>query len=160
MRPPIQSTKHFIHFPSTGVVSGTVRTITLIDVLARTGNLANAADVYEGSVIKAIYLEFWIGSTTALTTSSWCVGKNPDNSTGPSFAEMTNLGVYQGKKNLFNCGQGLVPATGNTLAIFRGWLKIPKGKQRFGLGDRMLLSVSATGATLNLCGLAIYKDYS
>jgi len=43
----------------------------------------------------------------------------------------------------------------------RGWYKIPKTKQRFGLGDRLVLQIASQGTdALDFCGFATYKEYT
>ncbi len=47
----------------------------------------------------------------------------------------------------------------NSVALVRQWFKIPKGKQRFGLGDQLFVTAQSTGQDFQLCGFATYKEY-
>ena len=159
MRAIINSIKHYFHTPSTVIVSGAQLAIVLVNALAKGAARATAVSVEEGCIVKAVYLEYWIAGATALNTAAWCVVKRPAGVVGPTAAQMANLGSYPNKKNIFHAGEGLVPANGNTLSIYKGWIKIPKGKQRFGLGDLLQVNIAAVGTTVNVCGLTVYKEY-
>ncbi len=115
-----------------------------------------------GSVIKAVYVELWVlatgnqpGSTTVI------VEKVPGPATNITAVEMADLNKYNNKKNIFYTTQGLTPSDGaNPVPLIRQWIKIPKGKQRFGLNDRLQFSILALSADVEFCGLSIYKVYN
>ncbi len=159
MRPVIKSIKHYVNFPATTTASGARSTVAIVDAVTQGAARAASSDVWEGCIIKAVYLEFWIASATALLTSIWTVAKLPSNGVTPTFTEMNNLGTYQNKKNILLSGQGITPSNGNVMSIIKGWIKIPKGKQRFGLGDRLVVNLAAVGADVILCGISTYKEY-
>jgi len=48
--------------------------------------------------------------------------------------------------------QGAVP-------IIRTWVPIPKGKQRFSLGDRFVITLLALNNAYRFCGMFIFKEY-
>ncbi len=79
-------------------------------------------------------------------------------------ASMAALHDYANKKNILFTAQGLLtPTDGGQVPVVRGWYKIPKGKQRFGLTDQLFVSIrnnNATSIDINFCGLAIYKEYT
>ncbi len=158
MRSRVNTTKHYTQQTSFGIGSGVVTDFPLVTAIAQGAAVANTFDVFEGSVITAIYLEFWIDGVTASKTAIWIVSKRSSDTTTPSATDMANLGAYDNKKNILNSGQGLPPSGGNVMAIYKGWLKIPKGKQRFGLGDKLSLTVHSIGTTTNICGLSTFKD--
>ncbi len=159
MRPVIKSVKHFTHTPVAAITSGSRLVIGVVDAVAEGAALGASSTVWEGAIVKAVYIEFWIASATALFTASWCVVKRPASVAAPTAAEMGNLGAYENKKNIFDTGQGLVPSNGNIMNIYKTWVKIPKGKQRFGLGDQLNLIINSVGATISVCGLTIFKEY-
>ncbi len=155
MRPTINSDKHYVHLPVTVVTNGAR---TNVFILLADNSLAAATSVRVGSVVKAVYVELWVDSATASKTVSACVYKLSDG-TSPTFGEMSNMTTYSNKKNVFEFHQGLAPTTGNIIPLFRQWIKIPKGKQRIGLGDSIKISVAATGANMNMCGVFVFKEY-
>ncbi len=160
MRAIIKSVKHYFHTPATVISSGALGLITLVDAIVEGATRSNAFDVFEGSNIKAVFVEYWISGVTIDKTATWCILKRPANVAAPTVAEMANLGAYPNKKNILNVGQGLAPTNGNVMNIYKGWVKIPKGKQRFGLDDKLQLVVSAVGTNVNLCGVVTFKEYS
>ncbi len=80
----------------------------------------------------------------------------------PTFTNMTTLDSYANKKNVLFTTQGILGEnSANPTPVFRGWIKIPRGKQRFGLDDRLRLNIAAIGAADIIgCGLTVYKSYN
>lgn len=124
---------------------------------------SNANDVAEGSVIRAVHMEMWIlggGATTVDTQFIAQIEKVSSGASPATFANMLNLGAYANKKNILWTSQGVVGASDtNSIPIIRDWLLIPKGKQRFGAGDRLVMTVATVETTLQHCGLFVYKEY-
>ncbi len=150
--------KHYSNIPAGVVTSGAISANDIINVVAKGAARAQTFDVEEGAIIKAIYCEFWMSGVTADKTGTWCIVKRPSNALNPTFAEMNSLGTYANKKNVFRTGQGLMPTGGNIVPVIRDWLLIPKGKQRFGLGDALSIVFAATGTNVNVCGLSIFLE--
>ncbi len=159
MKPIIRSTKHYVHFPATGIASAGIGGATIVEAVARDAAINSAAKLEEGAVVKAVYLEFWVKADNPNFTVNGAYLKIPGSGTDPTYTEMQNLGSYDNKKNIFEFHQGLAPSGGNVMALFRGWYKVPKGKQRFGLGDKLKLLVTFTGSAGDLCGFSTYKEY-
>ncbi len=160
MRSPIKSIKHYVHLPASVITSGALLGQPLVVAITEGAARANASDVEEGCEIKAVYCEFWISGVTIDKTAVWIIVKRPSGAVNPSFTEMNNLGTYVNKKNILFTGQGLAPTNGNVLNIVKGWIKLPKGKRRFGLGDKLFLVVAATGTNVNICGFNTFKEYN
>ncbi len=162
VRPVVHSTKHYVQFPLDQITTASRQAITLAQAVG--GTVANlSTEVVEGSSIKAVYVELWLQNQSNLGESIVTVCKDTNDGQGPTFAQMASLFTYVNKKNILFTHQGLTTndSQGPPLNIIRGWIKIPKGKQRFGLGDRLLLSISNTSSNnLDRCGFAIYKEYS
>ncbi len=141
--------------------TGTNVNTTLVDaVKAPDANLVD--EVAEGAVVKAVYIELWLIGSTADQHDIVTVSKQQQGFAGPTFADVVALGNYLNKKNILFTHQGLASNDGIAMpmAILRGWIKIPKSKQRFGLGDELVLSVASQGdATIFACGFATYKEY-
>ncbi len=112
------------------------------------------------------YVEFWLGMASTSVTGSYtvCLYKDPGSAQTMSAANMAAIHDYPNKKNIFFTAQALLsPDDGGIIPVLRGWYKIPKGKQRFGLGDKLRITVrnnNATAVDINFCGLAIFKEYS
>ncbi len=162
MKALVQSTKHYVQFPIDQITTATSQSILLVQAVERT--VANtAAETASGSAIKAVYVELWLQNEGTLGESIVTICKDTKNGTGPTFSQLAALFTYPNKKNILFTHQGLTSNDGvsGPVNIVRGWIKIPKGKQRFGLGDTLVLSISNTSSNdLVRCGFAIYKEYS
>ncbi len=159
MRPVINTIKHYFQTPATGIASGAKLDIVVVSAIAKGGTRSNAFEVEEGAVIKAIYLEYWVKADNPNFTVVGLCYKRPANVAGPTFTETNNLGSYPNKKNILEVHQGLAPSGDQVLALFRHWVKIPKGKQRFGLLDKLSVTVSFTGSAGDICGFSTFKEY-
>ncbi len=161
MRPPIHSVKHYIQQSLATVVGGVALNIPLVFAV-KISDVDTAIEVQEGAVVKAVFVEMWVRSTE-LTPGTVLVSlvKTTDNQT-MIFADAIALNAYNNKKNILYHTQGLTNenSTGATPFI-RQWFKIPKGKQRFGLGDKLSLLVASQAIIDNvICGFAVYKEYT
>ncbi len=161
MRPVINSTKHYRQNSLSSIASGALTTIELLDAVERsTASAVN--EVGAGAIVKAIYIEYWLkaGEATNLGSFILTITKVPGTGSGPTFANHAALGDYENKKNILFTSQGLVNNEASTaIPVIRQWIKIPKTKQRMGLGDRVLCSISAVTSGIDFCGFATYKEY-
>ncbi len=155
---PIHSIKHYVHKTAVTIGTGTNAQFVLVDAIVKGGTRSASEDVEEGAIIKAVYIELWLNGT-ANQIATWVLVKRPASLAAPTVAQMTNLATYENKKNIFVSGQGLTPSGGNQMAMFKGWYAIPKGKQRFGFGDVLSITVNSTGGNAIMCGLCTYKEY-
>ncbi len=161
VRPTVNSTKHYVQYSLATTTVGTVTSIELIDAKQLSAVSTGATDVRTGSVIKAVFIELWLrGQDTSAGSFVCTIGKNSVNSTGPTAAEMANLMDYNEKNNLFFVSQGLInDSLTAATPVYRGWMKIPKGKQRFGLGESLNINILAQALDVNHCGMSTYKEY-
>ncbi len=159
MRPVVNAIKHYVHTPSTGIASAGILAQKVITTVVKGAARSSPDVVEEGAIIKAVYVEWWCKADTSGFTVESAIIKLPSGAVGPTATELGNLGAYLNKKNVFEFHQGLAPAGDQTLALFRHWIKIPKGKQRFGLGDSLKVFTTFTGSAGDVCGVYIYKEY-
>lgn len=126
------------------------------------GARSTPVHVAEGAVVKAVYLEIWIQSSSSGDPGSvtGIFFKNPGGSNVPSGTDMQLLHDWDNKKNIFNFRQGLSPPVDSAMfPIFLGWYKIPKGKQRMGLGDKITVAIRNNGGVdMHVCGGVVYKE--
>ncbi len=159
---PIVAIKHYVQAENAQVASGAIRAI---DLVSGVGQAAVAAtdDVVEGSIVKAVFLEHWVKSFAGAGEDAkfqFCLEKVNISVPSVTFTEMNNLMAYANKKNILFYSQGVIgDLTTQAIPIVRQWFLIPKGKQRFGLGDRLVATLSATSATIQNCGFSTYKEY-
>ncbi len=157
----INSTKHLFQHTPVNVAAAAILTNIEADSV-QLPTVANANDVRAGSVIKAISLEYWISS---LTTSSASFVITIEKAKGGqplmTVAQAVNLNTYPNKANILYTTQGFVGGNinNNSVPLLKQWIAIPKGKQRFALGDQLRTNIHSITQGLSLCGIAIYKEY-
>jgi len=160
VRPMVHSTKHYVQ---QSIGTAVVGTVTSVDVVSSVDVAAKSAvnQVEEGSSVKAVYFEMWLRSAaTAAASFTFCIMKRGGGMNDPSTTEMAALSNFDNKKNVFYTSQGLVnDVDSSALSVIRGWVKIPKSKQRFGLNDELSWHLNAIGQSINFCGFQTYKEY-
>lgn len=162
MRAPIHANKHYVQFTRATVATVSIGTVNLVEGVNVTA--ANAVnEVQEGAIVKAIYVEVWLENSANTGSFVVTVYKQDAGAALMTYAQSVALGTFNGKKNILFTSQGLPPNDGvsGPVPIIRQWIKIPKGKARMALGDKMRLTVSnAGGDDLDYCGFATYKEYT
>ncbi len=160
MRPVINTKKHIVQFSLSAVAAGAVSNSTLAFALADPVATV-ATDITEGAKIAAVYIEMWVQSDdAALGTVIVALEKTPGGTNIPANAsDMAALNSYDNKKNILHTQMGLIPNNVTyPMNVIKGWFKIPKGKQRFGLEDGLFLNILAQSNGLSFCGFALYKE--
>ncbi len=164
MKAPIHSRKHINQISQSTVGQAAVVDTILFQSIE--GHSTVPSHVLEGASVKACYVEFWVSQDSASVVGSYTVVLyiNPGNTPIITTAQMAALHDYPNKKNILFTGQGLLtPNDGGQVPVLRAWYKIPKGKQRFGLQTSLNLAIrnnNATAIDINLCGVAIFKEYT
>ncbi len=164
MKSPIHSKKHIVQISQATVAQALTVNTTIL--AAAEASSTTPTGISEGAIVKACYVEFWVSQDSASVVGSYTIGlyKNPGGTNTPSSAQFAALHDWQNKKNLLFTAQGLLtPNDGGQVPVLRTWYKIPKGKQRFGLADSLMLTIrnnNATAIDINFCGLAIFKEYT
>jgi len=158
----VHSIKHYVQLPFSQIGTGTRETLAIVTAVDRdSANLSS--EVVEGSSVKAVYFEMWLQNEGNLGSFIATITKDMESASGPTFSEMAALHTYTNKKNVLWTSEGLTSndAISGPVNIIRGWVKIPKTKQRFGLGDRINMNISNVSANdLNRCGFTTYKEYN
>jgi len=162
MLAPLVTIKHIVQRTNVTVATATVNNFEVAQAVAQTA-VANSGDVVEGSVIKSVYIEIWLHSLQSAGAScqqNFIIEKVPSGQTPATAVQMNNLMGYANKKNILYTSQGnLGDLNQMSMPVHRGWVKIPRGKQRFGLGDTLHVSFTPTGASVSICGFAIFKEW-
>ncbi len=159
MRPVVNTEKHYLQVSLASIAAGAILNTNLVKAVAVPATAAE--EVREGAKVSAIYIEMWIQTDDAsLGSSIVTVEKRPGGDTSVmSTAESAALNSYVNKKNVLHTQMGLTPNNVTyPMASIKGWFKIPKSKQRFGLNDRIMLNVHAQSNGLSICGFAIFKE--
>ncbi len=164
MRPIIKSKKHISQIALFTV--GQALHVNTDLIVAQEATSTTPTAVEEGAIVKACYVELWVGSESASTIGSYTVAlyKNPGGNAAMTSGNLAALHDYDNKKNILFTAQALVPPdVAGVIPVLRSWYKIPKGKQRFGLGDKLMIGVrnnNPTAVDQIYCGLAVYKEYT
>ncbi len=165
MLAPIVSVKHFVAHTNALIAAAGLRNEVIANAVTVGNAHSSTFDVTEGSIIKAVYLDFWAinGGTTGTSTQITAIlEKVPAGATPATSANLLNLMAYPNKKNVLHTFQGNLTAGVDgsmSTPYLRGWFKIPKGKQRMGLNDQIVVSFSPITQGCEICGIAIYKEY-
>jgi len=160
VRPMVHSHKHYVQFSISTVIGGAADTLTIARSVA-VQSKDSVEEVEEGSSLKAVYVELWAraGSTTP-ASGQMIIYKQIADASDPSTADMAALGTWDNKRNIFYTTMGLFnDQDADAIALFKGWVKIPKGKQRMALGDEMKITVFSPTIDLQICGFSTYKEY-
>ncbi len=163
MLAPINSEKHYVPRTSFAVTSGVIHNHLIAEGVAPADVGAAVSDVRTGAVVKAVYCEMWLVGTHSTLESQFTVTveKVPSGGTNMTATQSLNLTSYPNKKNVLYTTQGIVaPSNAESIAVLRSWIKIPKGKQRMGLGDKLLCNINNGGGDLRICGIFIFKEYN
>ncbi len=160
VRPMVHSTKHYVQQSIGQVAAGAVVNTEIVRGVT-VADKNTVLECEEGTSVKAIYLELWVRSTgTGASSFVFIFCKRPSNTGSPSVAEMAALGDWDNKKNILYTTQGLInDVDSSALNLYKGWIKIPKGKQRIGLQDIFSWHLSAVAQAIDFCGFCTYKEY-
>ncbi len=165
MRAPINSVKHYVQFSNATLATGASITQVLVNAVVAPAT-ASTASVKEGSIIKAVFIEKWLVGDSGVdgTPSQFVltVEKKRDAEPDMTAAQSNTLAAYPNKKNILYTTMGIITNSKNggpTAPVLRSWIKIPKGKQRFGLGDELVVNIAAI-VTIRHCGFSTYKEYT
>ncbi len=161
VRAMVHSTKHYVQTSLNTVVAGAVSSVVLVSSVA-VGSKNNATEVEEGNSVKACYIEHWVRTgDTAPGSVIFCLYKLPGTGVAFTASQLASMHDSENKKNVLFFSQGLSnDQDADAIAVMRGWYKIPKSKQRFGLGDQLILATFAQALDQITCGFATYKEYS
>ncbi len=164
MKTIIQSKKHILQISQSAITQGAVLITNVASAIE--GAPTTPTTISEGAIVKAVWVEMWLNNDSATLVGSFTAGfyKNPGDANPINATTAAALHDWSNKKNLFYTTQGLAPATDSALMLlYKGWIKIPKGKQRMGLGDKLQFFVrnnNATAVDIDICGLFIFKEYT
>ncbi len=156
---PVKSYKHVIDIQG-GLVAGAQLNSILADAVDAP-ILTGTASVEVASTIRAIYLKVEAYATTAVALSNiyMTVMKNPSNAlTAPA---PNAVGASDVKKQIIHQEMVMMQqvAEGNPRTLFKGVIRIPRGYQRMGQDDTLLLSLLSPGVAAFFCIQCIYKEF-
>ncbi len=154
---PINSVKNIIDGVFLAVAGGTITTVTLAQSV--NDYVGGATELPTGGTIKGIYLFVQMNQTAVVSNVDWYIWKGSANLSGT----MPVPGATSGDLNrryILHEEKGIPGQSDNGAPplTFRGVIKIPRGRQRFGEADVMQLRLRGAGIH-NACVKCIYKFY-
>ncbi len=168
---PINSIKNV--FDISGIMAaGTNTSLGLPIFGVRNADLATNNEVNVGSKITSVFLEIFFyteGSELAneVPLVDWYIIKDDGNAYGVTF-NATNLptpgatGTHQNKRKILHEEKGLAGGGNLSLTgvpmVFKGVIRIPRGKQRWAESDVLRINGRSNFAT-KFCIKALYKWY-
>jgi len=157
---PIITEKHYAPQSPTTVDFGAIENRDVIISVAVVDKNASI-EIEEGSVIKAVYLERWVQTDDENAGSfTMTVEKVPAQAPDMTFSQSGALNTYPNKKNILYTTQGLLNPIGiSVIPAIKDWILIPKGKQRFGLGDKLVVNTAGLTNGVVICGMSIFKEW-
>ncbi len=155
---PINSQKNIVDGTFLTVAAATVTTVVL--ATAVNDFAGSAATLPTGSSIKGIYLFVSIQQQAVNSNVDWYVWKGPvEIAAGMPVPGAT--GGDQNRRYILHEEKGLPGPVNNGSPphIFRGVIRIPRGRQRFGEADQIQIRLRGAAA-YDACVKCIYKFYS
>lgn len=152
---PINSVKNIVDSTTIGVAAGVQ---TAVIVAAAVNSYTGAVtDVPIGAKVSHIYVFFQMQPQAAQGQVDMFIGKFPPGVTVPNAGA---TGGHASRRFILHEEKG-IPGTFNNGAsplTFRGVIKIPKGRQRFGESDDITIKFACSTA-YDACVKCIYKFY-
>lgn len=169
---PINSIKNV--FDASGILAAGVNTSIALPIFGvRNADLATANEVDVGSKVTSVFLEIFFFSeggelANEVPLVDWYILKDDGNAYGVTF-NATNLptpgatGTHQNKRKILHEEKGLTGGGNLSLAgipmVFKGVIRIPRGKQRWAESDVLRILARANFNT-KFCVKALYKWFS
>ncbi len=157
---PVNSIKHIVDIQG-GLIVNTQVDEELIVAVDSTVSTSNPFHVEKGCTVSSLFLNVQVAatSTSALANVYMAVMKSPgDNISVP---QVNTIGTSDERR--FVIHQEMIMTEKNTTAIprtlFKGVIKIPRGYKRFGIKDKLYLSLKSPGVSYDYCIQAIYKEF-
>ncbi len=169
---PINSIKNVVD--NSGILPAGVNTSIHIPITAtRNAELATANEIDTGSKVSSVFIELFFFSeggelANEVPLVDWYIVKNGDNSWGTTF-DANNLptpgatGTHINKRHILHEEKGLTGGGNLSLTgipmVFKGVIKIPRGRQRWGENDVLRVCARANFPA-KFCVKTIYKWFT
>ncbi len=158
---------------NSGIIAAVTNTsIHITATGTRNAILATANEVDTGSKISSVFMEIFFFSeggeiSNEVPLVDWYVIKDPGNAWGTTF-DANNLptpgatGVHINKRHILHEEKGLTGGGDASLAgipmVFKGVIRIPRGRQRWGENDVLRVCARSNFAS-KFCIKSVYKWY-
>ncbi len=169
---PINSIKNVVD--NSGLIPAVTNTSIHLPIFGvRNADLATSNEVDVGSKISSVFIELFFFSeggelANEVPLVDWYIIKDPGNSWSTVF-DAGNLptpgatGVHKNKRHILHEEKGLTGGGNLSLSgvpmVFKGVIKIPRGRQRWGEADVLRIAARTNFAT-KFCVKTVYKWFS
>ncbi len=160
---PVQRIKHVVDQNATLAKATTL----IIDIVSAADApvIANTTEVITGAKVFGIYLKATIASNDPIDVGAipnvyLAVRKNPSGLLGVQL--INSIGDEDDKKFVIHQEMSMIENKGqgsNATVLFNGVIKIPKGYQRFGPGDKLQVLWFSPALDVAVCLQAHYKEF-
>ncbi len=162
---PVHSEKHEIVWSNLAQNASAVQLITVAQAVQTPG--APDSEVNIGSTVNSVFFEFnvnGVDNSGVAQIIHWMILKSPMDEL--EVADI-NPSLYNQKNKRFILKRGMemlpeIPlGSGGTVQTKRVFVvKLPRTFKRFGVDDRLyFIYISTSTSNINMCGIAIYKEY-
>ncbi len=156
---PVNRIKHVVDSQN-ATAAGTQASFNLI-VSNDSPGLANTAQVLTGSRVSSIFLTVEVVATTsaALSNVYMIIFKNPGGNLSTPAAN--TVGANDDKRYVIHQEMIMMQqqTNSNPRTLFKGVIRIPRGYQRAGPNDVLLVALLAPGVNINFCIQGHYKEF-
>jgi len=158
---PVQRIKHVVDF--NGTLTKNTGLVTNVVLAKDDPTLAVPTSVQTGSKVFAIYCDVQVACKTTVASAIpniylQIVKNNGGNLTLPN---ITSVGVSDDKRYTFHQEMILVEnaTAGNSKALLKAVIKVPKVYQRMGPNDSIQLQIFAPSIDITFCMQFHYKEF-
>ncbi len=156
---PVNRIKHVVD--NQFIVALNTNEDTTLVFASDTPDLATAAEVETGAVVRSIFLTIEVvntGATGVLANCYFMIFKNPGGNL--TFPKPNVVGTDDNKRYVFHQEMLMLQMVDNSnpRTLFKGVLKIPRHLQRFGPNDTLIARILAPGVEISGCIQVHYKE--
>lgn len=154
---PINSVKNIVDSTTLGVAAAVVTNVNVADAVNDYTGVVS--DVPIGAKVAGVYLFLQVQQQAVNSNVDWYIWKGPNLLT-PTMPVPGATGGDPSRKYILHEEKGIPGPmnNGSPPLTFRGFIKVPRGRQRFAEGDRMQVKIRGA-AVYDTCLKCIYKFY-
>ncbi len=157
---PVNSIKHVID-NQLGLTGGTKTDVILVNAQDSPQYESTTFDVEVGAVVNSIFLNVQVAASAvgSIANVYMYVIKNPGNNLTTVNGNV--VGTSDIRKFVIHQEMIMTEEATNAISrtLFKGVIKLPRSYRRFGVKDRLTLSLFSPGVNFVACVQCIYKEF-
>ncbi len=153
------------HITDTNATVSAATTLPTVLILGRDAPvLAATREVESGAKVHGIFLNVQIQGNQITSGAIPNIYMAVYKSKGGNIPDINpaSTGANADKSNIIHQEMGMFQSDsvdGNPKTLFKGVIVIPKGLQRFGIDDELVITVRSTAVNFKVCIQCIYKEF-